>query len=73
MKKSAFTLIELIVVISIMVIIASSSIFYFMHFIDSQKVNQKISIIDEQFKDLDKRVNKYTIFDYKLFLSTSDT
>ena len=71
--NKAFTLIELIVVISIITIISSSGVFYFLDFIKAQEISQKISIIEDDFNDLDKQIKDYKIFDYELIFNTSNT
>jgi prepilin-type N-terminal cleavage/methylation domain-containing protein len=75
MKKilKAFTLIELIVVISIITIISASWVFYFLDFVKEQEINQKLSIIEDDLNNLDKQVKDYKIFDYELKLDTSNT
>jgi prepilin-type N-terminal cleavage/methylation domain-containing protein len=75
MKKilKAFTLIELIVVISIITIISASWVFYFLDFVKEQEINQKLSIIEDDLNNLDKQVKNYKIFDYKVILNTSNT
>ena len=69
-KIFAFTLIELIVVISIIMILSSSGVVYFFDFIWSQKLKQELEIIKEDFKELDKDIKNYNIFDYSLYLNT---
>jgi prepilin-type N-terminal cleavage/methylation domain-containing protein len=74
MKKSfkkAFTLIELIVVISIMTLITWSTVFYFIDFVKKQELTQKIEVIKDNLQNLDNNVKKYNIFDYELLFNTS--
>jgi hypothetical protein len=70
MKVKAFTLIELIVVISIIITISVSWVFYFSDFIESQELKQKLSLIEDSFEELDKEVWNYNIFDYDISLNT---
>lgn len=69
----AFTLVELIVVIAITTVISASGVFYFLDFVQEQKLNQKLSIIKDNLNNLDKKVKKYEIFDYQLEFNTSNT
>jgi len=74
MKKNhlnAFTLVELIVVISILTLISAASVFYFLDFSKNQEIKQKLSLIEEEFKILDKKVKEYEIFDYELNINNS--
>ena len=74
MNKSltkAFTLIELIVVISIMTLITAWSVFYFIDFVKNRELSQKLQIIEDDFIKLDNDVKKYNTFDYEINLNTS--
>lgn len=71
MKIKAFTLIELLVVISIIITISVSWVFYFSDFVENQELKQKLSLIEENFEELDKEVANYSIFDYEVSLNTS--
>ena len=75
MKKiiKAFTLVELIVVISIITLLTASSVFYFLDFVEEQKISQKLMIVEDNIADLDKKVKTYEIFDYELQFSLSNT
>jgi len=75
MKKSslkAFTLIELIVVISIIIITSTSWVFYFLDYVKNQEISQKINIIKNNINKIDTEVKKYEIFDYEMFFNTSN-
>ncbi len=72
-NRSAFTLIELIVVITIIVVITTSWVFYFLDFVKTQGIKQKLIIIEDNIKKLDKKVKNYEIFDYNLKFNTSST
>ncbi len=72
MKKvliKAFTLVELIVVISIMTLITTSTVFYFVDFVKNKELTQKIKIIENQLIDLDKDIKNYKIYDYEINLN----
>ena len=73
MKKNmkAFTLIELLIVISIITIISASWVFYFLDFVYEQEIGQKLTIVEDNLSDLDKNIKNYNIFDYELHLNTS--
>ena len=71
MKIKAFTLIELLVVVSIIITISVSWVFYFSDFIENQELKQKLSAIEEDFQELDKEIENYSIFDYEISLSTT--
>ena len=68
-KKYAFSLVELIVVSSILIIISSSGMIYFTDFIDDLAFNKMIIKVWDDFKDLDKKIDRKEIFDYELYLS----
>lgn len=67
--KLAFTYIELLVVITIITLLSSSWVFYFLDFLKNQELSQKVNTIDDNFKDLDKRIKNYSIFDYEMQFS----
>lgn len=71
--KKAFTLIELIVVISIITITASSWVFYFLDFVKSNEIKSKLSLLETEIENIDNKVDNYEIFDYKLIFSTTNT
>lgn len=71
--KKAFTLIELIVVISIITITTSSWVFYFFDYIKSQEISQKLSQVEDELNFLDKQIKDYKIFDYELNFNLSNT
>ncbi len=64
----AFTFIELLVTTSILIIMATSSVFYFFGFIDKVKLNTWIESVKSTIQELDKKVKNKDILDYKLFL-----
>lgn len=67
----AFTLIELMIVISIITITTISSTFYFLDFVKNKEISQKVELINTELKSLDKEVKDYKIFDYELNFNTS--
>ncbi len=67
----AFTYIELIVVITIITLLSSTWVFYFNDFVKNQELTLKVNTIEEEFKDLDKKIKNNEIFDYETQLSTS--
>jgi len=70
MNKKAFTLIELLLVITIIVIVTTSGTFYFFKFLDSKNINSNIEIIKNDLLNIDKKVVNYEIFDYELVFET---
>jgi len=66
MNKKAFTLIELLLVITIIIIVTASWTFYFFKFLDSKNINSNIEIIKNNLWNIDKKVIDYEIFDYEL-------
>lgn len=71
MKKTAFTLIELIVSTSIIIIISVVSVSGFFDFLDNRTANIKISEFSEIVNDLDKKVRRKDTMDYEITLDTS--
>ncbi|MFK7779839.1 MAG: type II secretion system protein [Candidatus Gracilibacteria bacterium] len=69
----AFTLIELLIVTTIIVLMSASSIFYFLDFVQEQEISQKLFIIEDDIKLLDKKVKNYDILDYELLFNTLST
>jgi len=71
MKKKIkwFTLIELIVVISIIAVISSSWIVYFTDFSDDLKIKNSVSEIKSGIESLDNKIKNREIFDYELTFS----
>lgn len=66
MKKNAFTLIELLVVVSIITIISVGWVFYFFDFLEEQELEQNLVFLQEDFEILDREVENYEIFDYRI-------
>jgi prepilin-type N-terminal cleavage/methylation domain-containing protein len=68
-KIKAFSLIELIVVISILIIVSTSGVFYFTTFIDDLSFKKTINDVKNNFETLENKINKKEIFDYEINLS----
>jgi len=66
--KKAFTFIELLVVSAILILISTSSVFYFFWFLDQSKLNIWINNIQDQLEELDNNVKNKDILDYEIFL-----
>ncbi len=66
--KKAFTFIELLVVSAILILISTSSVFYFFGFLDQSKLNLWVSYIEDELKNYDKKVKNKDTTDYKIFL-----
>lgn len=71
--KKWFTLIELLVVITILSIISISWFWYFNWFLDKQELNWELTLFSAKIRDLDYKVKKKEIFDYKLSLSLNNS
>ena len=70
-KYYAFTLIELLIVISIMIITSISCVFYFSDFVENQGLKQRLFIISDDLNSLDEEIFYYNIYDYELTLDTT--
>lgn len=69
-KIKAFTLIELIVVSSIMVLISATSVFYFIDFIHLQETEQKVQLLEMDMKKYDQSIKNKEIYDYTMEFNT---
>lgn len=67
---SAFSLIELIVVLSIIAIAWFSSISFFWDFSDKNIINQDLSILKQNIDKYDKDIKNMKIYDYKMIIKT---
>jgi len=68
MKKiKAFTFIELLVVSAILIIISTSSVFYFFGFLDQTKLNTWIDYIKDELKLLDNKIKNKDLLNYEIF------
>jgi len=66
--KKAFTFIELLVVSAILIIISTSSVFYFFGFLDQSKLNTWIDYVKDELKFLDNKVKNKDLLDYEIYL-----
>ena len=73
MKKKiiAFTMIELLVVVSIISIISVTSINWFFNFLQNKELNLKANEISLYIDSLDKKVKNREIYDYKIIIDSS--
>lgn len=69
-KIKAFTLIELIVVSSIMVLISATSVFYFIDFIHLQEAEQKAELLELDIQKYNQSIKNKEIYDYTMFFNT---
>jgi len=71
MKKlqKAFTLIELIIITSIIVIITLSGTVYFNDFTDKIEIKNKLNYTKYILKNMDKQVKNYEIYDYEILIN----
>lgn len=65
-RKSGFTFVEIIVVVSIIAIISVNSVFYFHDFIWKQELSYDISQLETIINNLDTDVKNQKSFDYNL-------
>lgn len=65
-----FSLIELIIVISIIIIVSGSWVLYFSHFVDSQEIKQESQMILDTINTLDKEIKNNNILDYTIKFDT---
>ena len=66
MTKKAFTFIELIIVISIIILISSTWVIYFFKQVSGLKINSEIENIVDIIDNLDSQVYSKKILDYKI-------
>ena len=65
-NKIAFTLVELMVVSTIIVLLSASSVFYFFDFTDKQELLIHVSLLEDEIEELDRQVKDFEISDYTL-------
>ncbi|MDD2908102.1 MAG: prepilin-type N-terminal cleavage/methylation domain-containing protein [Candidatus Gracilibacteria bacterium] len=70
-KKIAFTMIELMVVVSIISIISITSINGFFGFLQNKDLKIKMNYISNNVLDEDKKIKNNEIYDYDLLINTS--
>ena len=68
-KRKAFSLIELIIVSSILIIVSTSGVFYFTDFIEELSFKKTINSINDNLETLDNKISKKEIFDYEIEFS----
>lgn len=73
MKKKiiAFTMIELLVVVSIISIISVTSINWFFNFLQNKELNLKANEVSLYIDSLDKKVKNHEIYDYNIIIDSS--
>lgn len=73
MKKKiiAFTMIELLVVVSIISIVSITSINWFFNFLQNKEINLKANEISLYIDSLDKKVKNHEIYDYNIIIDSS--
>lgn len=71
MKTKAFTLIELLIVISIIIVVSTAWAFSFFDFLKKRELNLKLNEIEQFIVNKDKKINSKEIFDYKLTFDTN--
>lgn len=72
-KISAFTLIEIMLVVAIISFLTVSWISYFNNFVDEKKIETNNLIIESKINELNQKVKNKEILDYKaLFIDTKD-
>nr|MDD3720183.1 type II secretion system protein [Candidatus Gracilibacteria bacterium] len=67
--NKAFTLIEILFVITIISFISVASISYFRNFVDSKKLDGDIFLIKSSFDNLENKVKNKEIYDYEISFS----
>lgn len=72
MNKKGFTLIELIVVITVMALISWTGVVYFFKQVSSLKISSEISKIKDIISDLDSKIDTKIILDYSILIKKSD-
>ena len=72
-EKLAFTLIELLISVSIVSIISVSSINWFFNFLQQREANMKMMEFSYYLDSLDKEVKNHEIFDYQLEINLQDS
>ena len=71
-KNQAFTLIELMVVVSIMMLVTIWLWFSFFRFLDTQKINTNLDQFLDEFSELDKKINNKEIYDYEAYFKPEE-
>ncbi|MDQ7009477.1 MAG: prepilin-type N-terminal cleavage/methylation domain-containing protein [Candidatus Gracilibacteria bacterium] len=69
MNKKAFTLIELLIVITIITIISSTGVIYFFRQVSSLKISSEIEKVVDTIEKLDSEIDNKKILDYNIFIN----
>jgi competence protein ComGC len=72
MNKKAFTFIELVVVITIIILISSTGVIYFFRQVSSIKIASEIEKVVDIVDHLDSEVDSKKILDYQINIKKSD-
>ena len=72
MAKKAFTLIELLIVVTIIIFITSSWVIYFFRQVSSLKIASEIEKVIDVIERLDSKVDTKKILDYSIIIKKSD-
>lgn len=70
-KKIAFTMIELLVVVSIISIISITAINWFFNFLQNKELVLKANEISLYIDNLDKKIKNHEIYDYNVIIDSS--
>ena len=72
MTKKAFTLIELLIVVTIIALLTSSWVIYFFRQVSSLKIASEIEKVIDTVERLDSKVDTKKILDYSIIIKKSD-
>lgn len=72
MTKKAFTLIELLIVVTIITLLTSSWVIYFFRQVSSLKITSEIEKVIDVIERLDSKINTKKILDYSIIIKKSD-
>lgn len=72
MSKKAFTFIELLVVITIIVLISSTGVIYFFKQVSSLNVSSEIDKVIDIVDNLDSEIENKKILDYNIYIKNND-
>ncbi len=70
--KKAFSIAELIIVSSILILTSLSGVFYFNSYIEELSFKKSINKIKTKFNSLDNKINKKEIFDYEIVFKKNE-
>ena len=66
-QKKAFTLVELLVVTTILILISIWSVFYFNDFVSNLELRTGVSKVENYIKDYDNRIKNRKLVDYEIY------